>query len=274
MHQASRTFYSGSILDAVRKAVETIQGRWSSKPRTGIILGTGLGDLTEHVNVELDVPFGELEGFPTSTALSHRGRFVCGTLADVPVILVDGRCHYYEGHSFETLTLPIQVLAGLGIEAAIVSNASGGLNPFFDNGDIMIVEDHINLLWGKPGEQLANQRPVYDRELQHVALEAARQQDFAAHLGVYVAMTGPTYETRAEYRFLRKIGGDAVGMSTVPEVIVGHSAGLRVFAVSVISNVARPDAPHEVSAEQVVAAAASAEPKLRHIVQTIVQHVG
>ena len=263
-----------TTLESARNAVETIQRRWSATPRVGIILGTGLGNLTDHVQIDLEIGFGELAGFPQSTVLSHRGRFVCGHWGGIPTILADGRCHYYEGHPFETLTLPTQVLAGLGVEVAIISNASGGLNPYYQNGDIMLIEDHINFLWGEPFSQNAVQRPAYDQQLRQVAMRAARDENFVAQQGVYVAMTGPTYETRAEYRFLRKIGGDAVGMSTVPEVLAATSAGMRVFAVSVISNVAKPDAPHVVSAEQVVAAAEQAAPRLRHVVHAVVKHVG
>jgi len=277
------------------EASAAIRGRWTARPRVGLILGTGLGNLASHIDTEEAIEFEAIPHFPRSTALSHRGRLICGRLADRPVVVMEGRWHYYEGHSIDRLTLPVYVMRALGIELLILSNASGGLNPQFASGDVMIIQNHINLMFGRQAssfnpepvgdgrfrERLDSPRPSptgsglnevcpYDPALIEQALAISRRENFVAHRGVYVAMTGPTYETRAEYRFLRRIGGDVVGMSTVPEALAAARCGIRTLALSTVTNVARPDNPQVVSAEEVVAAAERAEPNLRKIVVEVV----
>jgi purine-nucleoside phosphorylase len=260
-----------------------------------MIFGTGLGQAASMIEIQQAIPYETIPGFARSTALSHRGRLVCGRLNDICTIAMEGRCHLYEGYSFDEITRPVRVMRSLGVEQLIVTNASGGLNPQYRSGEIMVVSDHINLMFrsgplvsesGKdreestlsvagrgmisPGRRSSvNDRSDargYDPSLIQRALEIARQENFIAHRGVYVAVTGPNYETRAEYRFLRRIGGDAVGMSTVPEVRTAARWGMQILALSMIANVALPDAPQQVDAQDVVDCAASAEPNLRKIV--------
>jgi purine-nucleoside phosphorylase len=246
-----------------------------------VILGTGFGGLTSRIDIDAMFPYSALPLFQQPTAVAHKGRLVCGELAGVPIIALQGRVHYYEQFSFAQITHPIHVAAALGCELLIVSNASGGLNPQYRSGDIVVLEDHIDLMGsrnafagGQPAGLIRSRQPhFYDAELATMAVSVGRRENFACHRGVYVAVTGPNYETRAEYRFLRWIGGDVVGMSTVPEVIAATEAGMRVLALSAVTNVAKPDAPDAVDALEVVDIAEHAEPKLRAIAIGIVRHI-
>ena len=269
----------------VDEAVAHVRERWSGAPRIAIVLGTGLGDLAEHVAAEATLSYEDIPHFPHSTALSHKSRLVCGTLEGTPVVAMQGRCHLYEGYSVSQLALPVHVMHALGAQTLVVSNASGGVNPHYRAGDIMVQADHINLMWSSPlGGAAADQgsvrgfgrpsrRPAYDSELMDAALTVARREQFVAHRGVYVGVTGPTYETRSEYRLFRRIGGDVVGMSTVPEVIAASQCGMRTLALSLVTNVAKPDAPDVVDAEDVVEAAAEAAPNMHKIVQDLLLHL-
>jgi len=287
----------------VREAAEHIRRCWDKEPRMGLILGTGLGRAAERLAIERSIPYEQIPHFVCTTALSHQGRLVCGTLDGVPAIALAGRCHLYEGYTFDQVTLPVRVLAALGVHLLVVSNASGGLNPAFCGGDIMVLTDHINFLSGvgQPGGA-ARRGPLagllasapswhgpprlapkgvpgshcgwcYDELLIAQTLQIARREGFPVHQGVYVAVAGPNFETRAEYRMFRRIGGDAVGMSTVPEVLTAASLGLRVLALSMVTNVARPDAPCKVDPHEVVDLSAKAEPNLGKIVQGIAASV-
>jgi purine-nucleoside phosphorylase len=256
-----------------------IRGRWNSAPRAGIILGSGLGSVGDSIALEQCIDYHDIPHFQRSTAVGHKGRLLCGRLADVPVVAMQGRFHCYEGYSAERVTFPVRVMKALGIELLIVSNAAGGLNPNFAAGDVMVIDDHINLLNRNPligvnddslGPRFPDMSAPYDRKLGDQALAIARRNDFACHRGVYIAMLGPTYETRAEIRMLRYLGGDAVGMSTVPEAIVAAHAGLRVLGLSTITNVCSPDVPHIASGDAVVAMAETARDKLKAIVTGIV----
>jgi purine-nucleoside phosphorylase len=262
------------------EAADAIRRQWPARPRVGIILGTGLGGLAEHISVEASTDFASIPHFPRATALGHRGRCVCGTLAGARVVAMDGRLHAYEGHCAAQVALSVRIMSALGVDLLILSNACGGVNPDFRPGDIMIVEDHVNLTWDNPlvGPHDAPAEPgypdmsrPYDPRLIESALAIARRRGFTAHRGVYVGVMGPNYETRAEYRFLRRIGGDAVGMSTVPELIVAVERGLRVLALSVVTNVALPDRLQATDANEVVAVAAAAEPNVRAIVLGIIE---
>ncbi len=267
---------------AVAVAASVVAARWSGTPRVGIILGSGLGQFVEQIDAEVCISYEDVPHFPRSTALAHRGQFVCGNLHGVPVIAMEGRCHAYEGYSFAEITLPVRVMHALGIQTLIVSNASGGMNPRYCKGDIVVIDDHINLMFGGPlagphyeawGARFPDMSSPYDRALSDAALAIARQEDFAAHRGVYVAVKGPNLETRAEYRFLRLLGADVVGMSTVPEVIVAHQLGLRILGLATVTNVCLPDALPRASAHEIVDAAEGAEPKLRRIIRGIINHV-
>jgi len=245
-------------------------------PRVGVILGTGLGQFAREISLDQSFPYEDIPHFPPSTAPGHSGRLTCGTIDDVPIVAMEGRFHVYEGYPAWQITLPVRVMHRLGIDTLIVSNAAGGLNPQHRVGDVMAIVDHINLLWANPltgetnealGERFPDMSCPYDTNLIEQAAAIARREDFALHHGVYIALSGPNYETRAEYRMLRRIGGDVVGMSTVPEVLVAHQIGLRVLALSTITNVCLPDALGETDGESVVAAASQAEHKLRAIVR-------
>jgi len=256
-----------------------VRSRWGGRPRCGIILGSGLGSVGEAIALDTAIDYGDVPHFLKSTAVGHRGRLICGRLGGVLVVAMQGRFHCYEGYSAERATFPVRVMNALGIELLIVSNAAGGLNPNFAAGDIMVIDDHINLLNRNPligvnddqlGPRFPDMSAPYDRRLGDRALAIARCNDFACHRGVYVAMLGPTYETRAEIRMLRYIGGDAAGMSTVPESIVAAHAGLRVLGLSTITNVCSPDRPHTTSGEEVVAMAETARDKLQAIVSGVI----
>jgi purine-nucleoside phosphorylase len=239
----------------------------------------GLGAVGDDIELQDSIGYGDVPHFLRSTAVGHAGRLLCGRLSGVPVVAMQGRFHCYEGYSAERATFPVRVMKALGVELLIVSNAAGGLNPNFAAGEVMVIDDHINLLNRNPlvginddklGPRFPDMSAPYDRRLGDQALRIARRDDFVCHRGVYIAMLGPTYETRAEIRMLRKFGGDAVGMSTVPEVLVAAHAGMRVLGLSTITNVCSPDVPHTTSGEEVVATANTAKDKLRAIVAGVI----
>jgi purine-nucleoside phosphorylase len=262
----------------VGDTVAAISARWGGAPTVGIILGSGLGPLTERVGVAAEFDYAELPHFPRSTVAGHSGRLLCGELAGRVAVVMEGRFHRYEGWSMAQVTYPVRVMRALGCEVLVVSNASGGLNPAYASGDVMVIDDHINLFFDNPlfgvndealGPRFPDMSAPYDTALSDAALAAARRLDCAAHRGVYAGFTGPSFETRAEYRMLRKLGADAVGMSTVPEVIVANHAGMRVLGVSVITNLCRPDCLAATGHEEVLAAAAGASQRLSAIVETV-----
>src|SRR5262245_25933040 len=264
--------------DRIAAAAEAIRRQWSRPANIAVILGTGLGELADEVTSAATIDYRDIPGFPRSTALAHKGRLICGELCGAAVIMMQGRCHLYEGYPLDDLTLPVRVLAVLGVTTLVVTNAGGGLNPDFAIGDVMLIDDHINLMWLRrtaaidptsPGRMTRTSSRLYDRELAASAIGTARRHDFPLHRGVYVAVTGPSYETRAEYRAFRRIGGDCVGMSTVPEVLAASACGIRVLGLSTITNVACPDAPKKVTAEEVVAVATIARPRVRAIVHEL-----
>ncbi|MDZ4782807.1 MAG: purine-nucleoside phosphorylase [Planctomycetia bacterium] len=263
------------LFDQVQAAVAEIQRRWPERPHAGIILGTGLGALARQIEAAATIEYNEIPHFPCSTVASHRGQLICGRLSGVPVVAMEGRFHAYEGYPLDQITLPVRVMKALGAELLIVTNAAGGMNPVYATGDIMLIDDHINLMGLNPligvnddrlGTRFPDMSQPYDATLIQRAMEIARHENFAAHRGVFVAVTGPNLETRAEYRFLRAIGADAVGMSTVPEVIVAVHAGMRVLGVSTITDVCFPDALKPVDVAEIIATANAAEPKLRAII--------
>ncbi len=266
------------LCDQIIESADLIRTRWQDKPRVGIVLGSGLGAVGNAIELEAAINYGDVPNFLKSTAVGHQGRLLCGKLAGVPVVAMQGRFHCYEGYSAERATLPIRVMNELGIELLIVSNAAGGLNPAYAVGDVMVIDDHINFLNRNPligvnddrlGPRFPDMSSPYDWQLGDRALAIARQHNFVCHRGTYIAMLGPTYETRAEIRMLR-VWGDAVGMSTVPEVIVAAHVGLRALGLSTITNVCSPDIPHATSGEEVVATANTASDKLCAIVHSIV----
>ncbi len=266
------------LYDEIQAAVAAIQARWSTAPRVGIILGTGLGGLAEEIVAEAVIPYEEIPHFPRSTAISHKGQLVCGRFEGLPVMAMEGRFHAYEGYPLDRITFPVRVMKALGADLLVVSNACGGMNPHYRAGDVMVIEDHINLMGLNPligvnddrlGQRFPDMLHCYTPALIEKAMEIARRENFIAHRGTYVAVTGPNLETRAEYRMLRNNGADVVGMSTVPEVIVAVHAGLRVLGLSAVTDMCLPDALEPAHIETILKFAAVAEPKLRTIVRGV-----
>jgi purine-nucleoside phosphorylase len=265
--------------DRITEAAAAIAARFSTKPRVGIILGSGLAGAVAALEPQVTIPYDQIPHFAKSTAHGHTGQLVCGRMAGVPTVVMEGRMHAYEGYPLAQITLPVRVLHRMGIELLIVTNACGGLNPTYRSGDIMLIDDQINLLGDNPliginderlGPRFPDMSNPYPSDLVDAALAVARKENFVAHRGVYVAVTGPNLETRAEYRFLRTIGADVVGMSTVPEVIVAVHEGLRVLGISVITDMCLPDALEPATVESILATARAAEPKLRAIITAAV----
>lgn len=264
----------------IEEIVAFLHERWNEQPVAGIILGTGLGPLAESIEDAVTIPYSDIPHFPASTATSHAGQLLCGRLDGTPVIVMEGRFHLYEGYALKDVTLPVRVFKAMGARLMIVSNAVGGMNPLYELGDLMVIDDHINLMGDNPligvnddrlGPRFPDMSAPYDAALGDVALEVARKENFRAHKGVMVAIAGPNLETRAEYRFLRMIGADVVGMSTVPEVITAVHSGLRTFGVSVVTDLCLPDALEEADIDVIIKTANEAEPKLRAIVRGVLQ---
>jgi len=271
-----------NLAESIDGAVAAVRRHTDLTPDIGIILGTGLGGLTDVIEVESAVPYDTIPGFPVSTVESHAGRLLLGRLAGRPVVAMQGRFHRYEGYGLDQVTFPVRVMRALGAEILLVSNACGGMHPLWPPGDLMLIEDHINLLGDNPligindetlGPRFPDMSQPYDAGLRAIAREAAMDLRLPLREGVYVAIPGPNLETRAEYRMLRVIGGDAVGMSTVPEVIVANHAGMRVMGVSIITDQCLPDALEPVSLERIIAVAKKAEPSLTRLVTSVVERL-
>lgn len=269
------------MLEKITQTTDFIQKKVNWRPEVGIILGTGLGELANEISIELAIPYVEIPNFPLSTVHGHQGRLIFGELSGKKIVAMQGRFHYYEGYSMLEVTFPIRVMKMLGIHLLIVSNASGGLNENFAVGDLMFIRDHINLmpnpLIGRNDDRLGARFPdmsqAYDPEILAKAKEIAALHEIKVHEGVYAAVTGPTFETPSEYFYIRTIGADAVGMSTVPEVIVARQSKLKVFAISVISDLGVKGKIIEISHEEVIDAASAAQPKMTRIIRTLLKDV-
>jgi purine-nucleoside phosphorylase len=266
----------------VDRCVAAVREQWQGRPRVGIILGTGLGALSAQIQAEATVPYTDIPTMPRPTLEAHEGRLVLGALAGVPVAAMDGRVHQYEGFSPLDVTLSVRILRGLGAEVLIVSNVAGALNPYFELGDVVAIEDHINLMGSNPlvgpndealGPRFPDMIEPYDHRLIDLAEGVALENGIKLRRGVYAGLLGPCLETRAEYRFLRSIGADLVGMSTVPEVIVAVHAGMRTLGLSVVSDVCLPDALEPVDIEAIIQAGKDAEPKLKTIVTAVIDRL-
>lgn len=266
----------------IEESARFIEERIRFAPSIGIILGTGLGALVDEIEIDRVIPYEEIPHFPVSTVETHKGNLVLGHLAGRPVVVMQGRFHYYEGYDLKQVTFPVRVMKRLGAQVLLVSNAAGGMNRNMKRGDLMLITDHINLLGDNPlrgpndpelGPRFPDMSSVYDRELRELALQIALENGIYLHQGVYVALSGPNLETPAEYRFLITIGADAVGMSTVPEVIVAKHAGMRVFGISCITDLAIDGVVEPVSFEEIVNAAKEAEPKMTLIIKELVQRM-
>jgi purine-nucleoside phosphorylase len=271
-----------ALFEEVHAAVEVLRRRSATSPAVGIVLGTGLGGLAGEIAVETAVSYEEIPGFPLSTVESHAGRLLFGQLGGQPVVAMQGRFHRYEGYDLRQVTFPVRVLRGLGVRTLIVSNACGGMHPLWAPGDLMLMADHINLLGDNPlvgpnddrlGPRFPDLSAAYDPGLRALARRAALELGITLREGVYVAVAGPNLETRAEYRMLRAIGADVVGMSTVPEVIVANHAGMRVLGLSIITDQCLPDALEPADIGRIIETASRAEPALTRLVTRVVEQL-
>jgi purine-nucleoside phosphorylase len=271
-----------SLMERIGAAVEAVRQRSALQPRIGVVLGTGLGGLAARIQVEAEIPYEEIPGFPLSTVETHTGRLLLGTLGGKPVVAMQGRFHRYEGYTLQQVTFPVRVMRALGADTLLVSNACGGMHPFWAPGDLVLIADHINLLGDNPligpnadelGPRFPDMSQPYDLQLQKLAVEVALERKITLRRGVYVAVPGPNLETRAEYRMLRVMGADVVGMSTVPEVIVAVHGGMRVMGISIITDQCLPDALQPASIEHIIATAGRAEPHLTALVEGVVERL-
>ena len=269
-------------LETVNAAAEVVRARFASVPDVAIVLGTGLGGLAREIDVATSVEYADIPGFPLSTVESHAGRLLCGTLGGKTVVAMQGRFHRYEGYSLQQVTFPVRVLRALGAKTLIVSNACGGMREEWAPGDLMLIADHINLLGDNPligenddrlGVRFPDMSEPYDEKLRSLARAVANEQGTVLREGVYVAVTGPNLETRAEYRMLRAIGADVVGMSTVPEVIVAVHGGMRVLGVSIITDQCIPETLAPAELETIIATAGRAEPRLTALVRGVLERL-
>lgn len=270
------------LWDRIQEAAGAIRRHTALKPQIGIILGTGLGGLAAKIRSKAVIPFSEIPNFAVSTVSTHSGNLVLGKLSGKTVVAMEGRLHLYEGHSVDAVTFPVRVMRAQGAKVLIVSNACGGMNPQFRKGDLMVIEDHINLMGVNPlvgpnddrlGPRFPDMSQPYDRELTELTTQVALEEKVRAHTGVYVAVIGPNLETRAEYRFLRGIGADVVGMSTVPEVITAVHAGLRVLGISVVTDMCLPDALEPADIKDIIRVAAEAEGKLARVLSKVIAKI-
>ena len=266
----------------IAEAVRAVQARMALAPEVAVILGTGLGGLAEEMQVATSMPYEEIPGFPLSTVESHAGRLLLGTLAGRQVVAMQGRLHRYEGYSLQQIAFPVRVLHALGARILVVSNACGGMHPLWNPGELMLIADHINLLGDNPligpnddriGPRFPDMSEPYDAELRALARAVALEQGILLREGVYVAVPGPNLETRAEYRMLRALGADVVGMSTVPEVITAVHAGMRVLGVSIITDQCLPDALEPATVDRIIAVARAAEPQLSVLIRGVLERL-
>jgi purine-nucleoside phosphorylase len=271
-----------SLYDQVQTAAAAVRRRTALVPEVGIILGTGLGGLVREIAVEAEVPYEQIPGFPLSTVESHAGKLLLGRLSERRVVAMQGRFHRYEGYDLQQVTFPVRVLQALGARVLVVSNACGGMNPLWSPGDMVLISDHINLLGDNPlvgpnderlGPRFPDMSAPYDPDLRALVRTAALELGIVLREGVYVAVPGPNLETRAEYRMLRGIGADVVGMSTVPEVIVANHQGMRTVGISIITDQCLPDALEPADLEKIIATAMRAEPNLTRLITTLVERL-
>lgn len=270
------------LFDKIQATASFIKGKIRNQPKVGVILGSGLGDLVSMIDKETDISYSAIPNFPVSTVKGHSGKLIFGKIDGCDVVLMAGRFHYYEGYSMQEVTFPVRVMKALGVDTLIVSNASGGTNPGFNIGDLMIIKDHINFcpehpLRGHNDDRLGTRFPdmsqPYDHELIALAKDIAAENGISVRTGVYFGLQGPTFETPAEYKMIHTLGADAVGMSTVPEVIVARHAGMRVFAISVITDIGISDMPITITHEEVLEAANTSAPKMATLVAELVRRI-
>lgn len=276
------TAASTPLAQAIEEALRVVRPRARIEPEIALILGTGLGGLAREITVAAEIPYAEIPHFPLSTVESHSGRLLFGTLGGKRVVAMQGRFHRYEGYTLQQVTFPVRVMRALGARTLMVSNACGGMHPLWEPGDLVLIADHINLLGDNPligpnddtlGPRFPDMSAAYDAGLRALARQAAQDLRLVLREGVYVAVTGPNLETAAEYRFLRGIGADVVGMSTVPEVIVAVHGGMRVLGISIVTDACLPDALEPANVERIIATASRAEPQLTQLVRTVLERL-
>jgi purine-nucleoside phosphorylase len=271
-----------NLLKKINETIEIIKKSTEDDYPVGIILGTGLGGLVEEIKIEHEIDYADLPHFPLSTVESHKGKLIFGTIGDKKVVAMQGRFHYYEGYTMQQIVYPVRVMKFLGVKTLLVSNACGGMNPLFRRGDVMIMVDHINLLGDNPligknydelGPRFPDMSEAYSSELVTLAEEVALENKIKVQKGVYVAVPGPNLETKAEYRFLRGIGADVVGMSTIPENIAANHMGMRVLGFSIVTDECFPDSLQPVNVSEIIAAAMEAEPKMTLIMKEVIKRI-
>ncbi len=269
------------MINSINQTTGFLKEKGFLNPEIGIVLGTGLGQLVNHIRIEHEINYSDIPNFPVSTVEFHSGKLVIGTLEGKKVIVMQGRFHLYEGYSLQEITFPIRILKALGIQKLLISNAAGAINLSFKKGDLMLIEDHINLQGGSPlafasvsdfGERFTDMCEPYDVNLRNQAIEIARNNNINLQKGVYAAVVGPQLETKAEYRYLKIIGADAVGMSTVPEVIVANHLQLPVLAISVLTDECNPDDLKPVNIPEIIAVAGQAEPKMIALFKELIKN--
>jgi len=269
-----------NLMEKINETMQTIRGITTDNYEIGIILGTGLGGLVDEINVEHEIDYADLPHFPLSTVESHSGKLIFGSINGKKIIAMQGRFHYYEGYSMQQITYPVRVMKFLGVKTLLVSNACGGMNPLFSKGDVMLMVDHINLLGDNPligknedelGPRFPDMSEPYSLELIELAEKVALKNQIKVQKGVYVAVPGPNLETKAEYRFLRLIGADVVGMSTIPENIVANHMGMKVLGFSIITDECFPESLKPVDVKEIIATAMEAEPKMTLIMKEVIK---
>ncbi len=271
-----------NTLEKINETLEVIRKYTKENYEVGIILGTGLGGLVKEIKIDHDIDYADLPHFPLSTVESHRGKLIFGTIADKKIVAMQGRFHYYEGYSMQQITYPVRVMKYLGVHTLLVSNACGGMNPVYRRGDVMLMVDHINLLGDNPligknidelGPRFPDMSEPYSKELLKIAEDVALENKIKVQKGVYVAVPGPNLETKAEYRFLRAIGADVVGMSTIPENIVANHMGMKVLGISIITDECFPDSLKPADVNEIIKTAMEAEPKMTLIMKEVIKRL-
>lgn len=271
-----------NLIEKIKESLQAIHQVTKEEYQVGIVLGTGLGGLIKEIEIEHQIEYERIPHFPISTVESHHGRLIFGKIDDKKVVVMQGRFHYYEGYSMQEITYPIRVMKFLGVRTLLVSNACGGLNPDYRKGDLMIIDDHINLLGDNPligknydelGPRFPDMSEPYSKELINIAEKIAMEKNIKVHKGVYVAVPGPNLETRAEYRFLRAMGADVVGMSTIPENIVANHMNMKVFGMSIITDECFPDSLKPVVLQEIIEVANQAEPKMTLIFKELIKRL-
>jgi len=266
--------------DRLEKTVNYLEEKGFKTPEIGVILGTGLGQLIDQIDIQKEISYNHIPHFPTATVEFHQGKFIFGNLGGKKVVVMQGRFHFYEGYSLQDITYPVRIMKELGIQKLLVSNAAGAINKSYKKGDLMLIDDHINLQGGSPlafkgvsqfGERFVDMSAPYDKDMNTRLKNIAKQNNIKLHEGVYASVVGPQLETRAEYRYLGTIGADAVGMSTVPEIIVAKHLNLPVSAISVLTDECDPDNLQPVNVEDIIAVANTAEPKLVKLFSSLIE---